>query len=211
MNGAAGTAAGGGGDLSGGGDDQRNAQLERLRNIFAAPDAAGSLDDSVGAPSKQEKEDASRLGLLLDLPLCRYSWCLLPGHQIAMSVWQPQYTLMFNRLLSEPGPHYYLHVLMPGGAESLGEPGYELEPGSKASLMGTLCRVAVGQRNADSTLTLVVQGLDRVRTSAARGGGRRGPVSSRGCRTIGGGAKTSARSSRPWARRRKIRPSTHES
>ena len=43
----------------------------------------------------------------------------------------------------------------------MGEPGYELEPGSKASLMGTLCRVAVGQRNADSTLTLVVQGLGR--------------------------------------------------
>lgn len=78
-----------------------------------------------------------------------------------MSVWQPQYTLMFTALLAEPGPHYYLHVLLPGGAESLGVEGYELEPGSKSSLMGTLCRVSFAQRNPDSTLTLVVQGLAR--------------------------------------------------
>lgn len=158
--GAAGTAAGGGGDLSGGNDEQRNKQVASLRARFNAPDAEDvPAEEAVEAAA--EKVAAQKLGLLLDLPLCRYSWCLLPGHQVAMSVWQPQYTLMFNRLLSEPGPHYYLHVLMPGGAESLGEPGYELEPGSKASLMGTLCRVAVGQRNADSTLTLVVQGLGR--------------------------------------------------
>ena len=86
MSGAAGTAAGGGGDLSGGGDEERNAKVDQLRNMFAAPDADregnGGRDDA--------KDDARRLGLLLDLPLCRYSWCLLPGHQIAMSVWQPQ-------------------------------------------------------------------------------------------------------------------------
>lgn len=156
MSGAAGTAAGGGGDLSGGGDDERNEQLDQLRKMFEAPAA------EVEASSEAEKiEEAKRLGLLLDLPLCRYSWCLLPHHQIAMSVWQPQYTLMFSKLLAQPPPHYYFHVLLPGGAESLGQPGHELEPGTKSSLVGTLVRIAYARRNPDQTLTLVVQGLCR--------------------------------------------------
>ena len=79
----------------------------------------------------------------------------------ARSVWQPQYTLLFSNLLAQPPPHYYLHVLLPGGAESLGEPGYELEPGTKASLVGTLTRIVFARRNEDATLTLVVQGLCR--------------------------------------------------
>ena len=152
MSGAVGTAAGGGGDLSGGNDEARNAQLATLRNMmFAEPDEAearGATAERVG-------------GLLLDLPLVRYSWCLLPHHQIAMSVWQPQYTLLFDKLLAQPAPHYYLHVLLPGGAESLGQPGYELEPGTKSSLVGTLVRIVFARRNADATLTLVVQGLCR--------------------------------------------------
>ena len=133
MCGAAGTAAGGGGDLEGGGDQSRNAQVESLRKMFVAPAA-----ETEGAAPASSKEDARKTGLFLDMPLCRYSWCLLPHHQIAMSVWQPQYTLMFNSLLGEPAPHYYFHVLLPGGAESLGQPGYELEPGSKSALTGTL-------------------------------------------------------------------------
>ena len=153
MSGAVGTAAGGGGDLSGGNDKERNAQLATLRNMmFAEPDEA----EARGAT------EAERVGgLLLDLSLVRYSWCLLPHHQIAMSVWQPQYTLLFDKLLAQPPPHYYLHVLLPGGAESLGQPGYELEPGTKSSLVGTLVRIVFARRNADATLTLVVQGLCR--------------------------------------------------
>ena len=153
MSGAVGTAAGGGGDLSGGNDEARNAQLATLRNMmFAEPDEAEARGATV----------AERVGgLLLDLPLVRYSWCLLPHHQIAMSVWQPQYTLLFDKLLAQPPPHYYLHVLLPGGAESLGQPGYELEPGTKSSLVGTLVRIVFARRNADATLTLVVQGLCR--------------------------------------------------
>ena len=153
MSGAVGTAAGGGGDLSGGNDEARNAQLATLRNMmFAEPDEA----EARGAT------EAERVGgLLLALPLVRYSWCLLPHHQIAMSVWQPQYTLLFDKLLAQPPPHYYLHVLLPGGAESLGQPGYELEPGTKSSLVGTLVRIVFARRNADATLTLVVQGLCR--------------------------------------------------
>ena len=128
--------------------------------MFVAP-AAEYAPAAEEVDGSSEIEEAGRLGLLLDTPLCRYSWCLLPGHQIVMSVWQPQYTLMFDKLLGQPGPHYYFHVLLPGGAESLGEPGYELEPGTKSALMGTLCRISVARRNPDSTLTLVVQGLTR--------------------------------------------------
>ncbi|KAL1529908.1 hypothetical protein AB1Y20_000836 [Prymnesium parvum] len=160
MAGPAGSAAGGGGDLDGGSDAQRNARVEALRQIFAAPSAADAPEtESLGGTA--HAADAPQPGLLPDLPLCRYSWCLLPHHQVAMSVWQPQYTLMFATLLAQPAPQYYLHVLLPGGADSLGQPGYELEPGSKAALTGTLVRVAYARRNPDSTLTLVVQGLAR--------------------------------------------------
>ena len=83
------------------------------------------------------REEAKRQGLLLDLPLCRYSWCLLPHHQIAMSVWQPQYTLMFNKILdSGPPPHYYLHVLQPGGAESLASSIFSSTPRSGRASVG---------------------------------------------------------------------------
>ena len=81
--GAAGTAAGGGGDLSGGGDSERNKQVAALRNLFNAPDAdAAPGEEVIGAVS--DKEAARKRGLLLDLPLVRYSWCILPHHQIAM-------------------------------------------------------------------------------------------------------------------------------
>ena len=73
MSGAAGTAAGGGGDLSGGNDEERNTQLALLRKMmFAAPEEAE-------APGASEADSAERVaGLLLDLPLVRYSWCILP-------------------------------------------------------------------------------------------------------------------------------------
>ena len=179
MSGAAGTAAGGGGDLSGGNDEERNAQLASLRNMmFAAPEEAE-------VPGASEVDSAERVGgLLLDLPLVRYSWCILPHHQIAMSVWQPQYTLLFDKLLAQPPPHYYLHVLLPGGAESLGQPGYELEPGTKSSLVGTLTRVVFARRNVTPRLSLTLNfTLTRTLTctlTLARPT-RRSPLSCRGC------------------------------
>ena len=149
----AGSAAGGGGDLAGGGDEERNAQLASLRKMFDTPSTDGA--------ASTEKEDARALGMFLDMPLCRFSWCILPAQQVTLNIWQPQYTLMFQSLLAEPGPHYYFHVLLPGGADSLGKEGYELRPGTKSSLVGTLMRVSFAQREQDSRLTLVVQGLAR--------------------------------------------------
>jgi hypothetical protein len=119
-DGAAGTAAGGGGDIYGGGDSERNAQLAALLKMFTAKSDAPIPESEGSEQATKEVDEAKRLGLRLDMPLCRYSWCILPGQQIAMSVWQPQYTLMFSTLLGQPGPHEYFHVLLPGGAESLG-------------------------------------------------------------------------------------------
>ena len=143
-----GTAGAGGGDIYGGADPERNAQLASLKKMFFQPDEeqTGPIHDS---------------GLMLDMPLCRWSWVLLPGQQLQLNVWQPQYTLMFEKILSAGPPYYYHHVLLPGGAESLGDPKYELRPGTQAPLAGTLCRIVLFQREPDGRLSLVVQGLAR--------------------------------------------------
>lgn len=113
---APGSRAGGGGDIEGGKNEERNTQLGVLRNMFgSAPEAAAEPGSAA---------DAAKLGLHLDLPLCRFSWAVLPHYQLNLNIWQPQYTLMFSALLATPPPHYYLHVLLPGGAESLGKPEY---------------------------------------------------------------------------------------
>lgn len=139
-----GSAGLGGGDLAGGSDSERNAQLSSLKKMFY------SEPEEQGGPIHDT-------GLILDMPLCRWSWVLLPGQQLTLNVWQPQYTLMFEKILASPGPHYYFHVLLPGGAESLGKQEYELKPGSKAPLAGTLVKIVLAQREADSRLSLVVQ------------------------------------------------------
>ena len=81
----AGRAGPGGGDLSGGSDSVRNAQLASLKKMFLQPDdeQSGPIHDT---------------GLMLNMPLCRWSWVLLPGQQLQLNVWQPQYTLMFEKI-----------------------------------------------------------------------------------------------------------------
>ncbi len=74
-----------------------------------------------------------------------------------MSVFQAQYTLAFEKLLSTPQPWLYAHVLLPGGTVNLANPIYALRPGSDATLHGTLMQVIAVQREPDSRLTLLVQ------------------------------------------------------
>ena len=74
----AGSAAGGGGDLAGGGDEERNAQLASLRKMFDTPSTYGAASN--------EKEDARALGMFLDMPLCRFSWCILPAQQVTLNI-----------------------------------------------------------------------------------------------------------------------------
>ena len=139
-------------DLSGGEDADRNAAVASLKSLFYAPDPPKDLPG---------RRDASRLSLMLDVPLCRWSFEILPHQQAALNVFQPQYTHMFEALLSRPPPHYYVHVLLPGGTQSLGQPEYELKPGTEAPLAGTLMEVIHVRREPDSRLSLIVRGLSR--------------------------------------------------
>ena len=139
-------------DLSGGEDADRNAAVASLKSLFYAPDPPKDLPG---------RRDASRLGLMLDVPLCRWSFEILPHQQAALNVFQPQYTHMFEALLSRPAPHYYFHVLLPGGTQSLGQSEYELKPGTEAPLAGTLMEVIHVRREPDSRLSLIVRGLSR--------------------------------------------------
>ena len=149
-----------GGDLERGKDPERNAQLEALKRSFlgaSAEDGKDGLDDE--RPSAAG--DAAKLGLYLDLPLCRWGFHILPHHRTVLNVFQPQYTLMFEKLLATPQPWFYGHVYLEGGVENLDNPDYALKPGSKAPLTGTLMQVVAVQRESDSRLTLIVQGLAR--------------------------------------------------
>lgn len=144
------------GDLYGGQDDERNKAVSSLRNLFVqSPDVTSSEEDP------EESRGALQLGLRRDLPLCRWSFVLLPHHQARLNVWQPQYTLLFERLLATPPPHYYMHLYTPGGVDSLDDPVYELKPGTEAPLAGTLMRIVGFHREGDSRLALTVQGLAR--------------------------------------------------
>ena len=173
----------GAGDLFDGADAERNAALSALKSAFFG---SSELD----AQQPVAKKEAAKLGLLLDVPLARWGFNILPhhrepaaaahsrvGHMCAcgpadlslaralagtvLNVFQPQYTLMFERLLSGPQPWIYLHVLLPGGVENIANPEYALVPGSKAPLAGTLMQVMAVQREADSRLTLLVHGVGR--------------------------------------------------
>ena len=128
-----GDVSGAGGDLERGSNPERNALLASLRRSFLA-------SEDVAAPPTAAS-DALRLGLHLDLPLCRWGFHLLPHQRMALNVFQPQYTLMFEKLLATPQPWLYGHVYLEGGVENLDNPEYALESGTKAPLIGTLMQV----------------------------------------------------------------------
>ena len=137
--------------------------LEQLRRSFYKP-SIGDDEDGLRGDRNWANDalgDASRLGLHLDLPLCRFSFCILPHSRAALNIFQPQYTLMFETLLATPEPWIYFHVLLPGGVDNLADPQFSLEPGTKAPLCGTLMQVVAVQREEDSRLSLIVQGLGR--------------------------------------------------
>ena len=96
------------------------------------------------------------------MPLCRWSWEILPHHQKVLVVHEPEYTHMFESILAGPEPHTYVHLRLPGGTSSLTNASYALRPGTEAPLQGTLMRIVAHLREADSRLVLVVQGLSRV-------------------------------------------------
>jgi hypothetical protein len=92
---------GDGGDLAGGGDANRLAQLESLRKMFSAPSHSGNGRD---LPEHRGADvDARKLGLLLDLPVCRFSSPILPHHQVGTTS-PPVSCLATWRAYSLPAP-----------------------------------------------------------------------------------------------------------
>ena len=166
-----------GADLAGGEDAERNAAVARLRRAFLADsaskaaDAADAVASSGAAPaevppfnSSADRHNAQRLGVLTDLPLCRWPFVLLPFSQRELNVFEPTYTLMFEQLLATERPWHYVHLYLPGGSKNLGDPQYALQPWNRSAVApssGTLMRVVEAQRMPDSRLRLVVQGLSR--------------------------------------------------
>jgi Lon protease-like protein len=152
-----------GGDLRGGEDRERNARVSALKKLFYTPlqPAGCAADDGLTVAC----------GVRLDLPVCRWSFPLLPGAQRVLNVFQAEYVHLFEELLAREaaeGERLYAHVLLPGGLDNLASDEYALRPGTRAPLVGTLMRVLRCDRMADSRLRLVVQGVARVRVLRER-------------------------------------------
>ena len=86
-----------GGDLEGGRDGARNAEVQKLKQLFynddgyeegasAAAAAAAAEAEATGATRMQELRDLAELGLLRDLPIARFRFVLMPHQQAARSV-----------------------------------------------------------------------------------------------------------------------------
>ena len=149
-----------GGDLEGGRDELRNADVRALKALFYQEEAA--------ATAASAAMEAAQLGLLKDIPLARFQMVLLPHQQAAFNIFQPQLVHCFETLLATEPPWLYLHALLPGGADNLGNPEFALPGlgadggvGSQATLQGTLMQVVAFERRPDARISLVCQGVAR--------------------------------------------------
>eukprot|EP00967_Tisochrysis_lutea_P131882 scaffold229612_cov28-Tisochrysis_lutea.AAC.2 len=72
-----------GGDLEGGLDDQRNADVSALKKLFYETEATAVTGESARKrPEQVQCEEASKLGIYLDIPLARWSMTILPYQQV---------------------------------------------------------------------------------------------------------------------------------
>jgi hypothetical protein len=164
---SAGDEMAGRGDLEDGTNAERNAQIASLKKSFySAPTSRDERipeEEQVGTPTATAGE-VSLLGVLRDMPLCRWEMTMLPGYNQVLNVWQPMYTHMFETIIAKEEPWYYVHLQTPGGSKNLMNPEFGLDnPDSKTPRVGVLMRVIKAERRQDSRLTCVVQGLSRVR------------------------------------------------
>ena len=150
-----------GGDLEGGRDKDRNANVQALKSLFYQSAESDNATTTANATA------AAEIGLLRDIPIARFQFVLLPHQQCAFNIFQPQLVHMYETLLATPEPWYYLHAILPGGAENLGNPEYALpttvngDAGPSATLQGTLMRVVAQKRRPDARITLICHGLCR--------------------------------------------------
>lgn len=89
--------------------------------------------------------------------------CPVPYPQEILHVHVPHYTHMFEQLMAGPRPWHFGHVYLPEGSRNLGNPEYDLAPGSKAPLAGTLMEVLSSLWLKDGRLLLLAVGLCRIR------------------------------------------------
>ena len=109
-----------GGDLEGGRDGARNAEVEKLKQLFYKDDVyeggKGGTTAAAGATATEAAatRDLADLGLLRDVPIARFRFVLMPHQQAAFNIFQPQLVHMFETLLATPPPWLYVHALLPG-------------------------------------------------------------------------------------------------
>ena len=168
------------GDLRGGANRTRNAQIMALkRNFYSSPEDLPETEKRGGRGGGARRNGGSLrpdselleadeleglLGLMKDMPLCRWENVMLPGFNQVLNVWQPVYTHMFESIIAKKQPWYYVHLQTPGGTDDLMNPEYALDDQlSKAPRVGVLMRIMSAERKDDSRLAAVVQGLMRVR------------------------------------------------
>ena len=48
------------------------------------------------------------------MPLCRWEMMMLPGFNSVLNVWQPMYVHMFETIIAQDEPWYYVHLQTPG-------------------------------------------------------------------------------------------------
>ena len=73
---------------------------------------------------------------------------------------------MFKKLLTGPRPWQFGHIYLPGGSKNLGNPQYELAPGSSAPMTGTLMEILSYLWTEDGRLLVLAVGVCRIRVNS---------------------------------------------
>ena len=90
--------------------------------------------------------------------MCARSDRLTRRYNNVLNVWQPMYTHLFESVIAQPKPWYYVHLQTPGGTKNLMNEDFALDtPDAKTPRVGVLMRIVHAQRGKDSRLTCVVQ------------------------------------------------------
>ena len=167
--------------------EERQQRMENVRRIqanFYQPDDTSAtsilVDGAIDENSSGERwleRDPHDASVIRNLPLWRVQWTELPGYQNVLNVHVAHYTHMFRKLvLQHPRPWYFGHVHLPGGSENLANSDYFLPQDGEDSknaargrvpTVGTLMQVTDYVEQEDGRLTLVVQGVERVKILAA--------------------------------------------
>ena len=113
-------------------------------------------------------------GCMLDVPLWRVQWTVLPGHISVLHVHVPHYCHMFEQMIGDAaadeeivtfgadGPQYG-HLLLPGGSAALDKPESLLTRGTTAPTIGSLMRIREVRRLDSGRLAIVSEALVRFR------------------------------------------------